>query len=200
MAEHWAYFGDEVDALAERRNLSREDAREALLDEVEGGLRQSEAKVWVAREVEGCWLCELVYDPAHDPPAFDPLSPGFWTTARNEEGAGRAEIVDRAHAVTMGGRQYRSIRLSPLGEEAGNHAVPVQQKEPRVRRGGPPLKFDWHAFYREIVAIAHFDGLPERDELTKHMKDFVASWSDGPADSTVREKMAEIYERLARGR
>jgi len=32
------------------------------------------------------------------------------------------------------------------------------------------------------------------------MKDFVASWSDGPADSTVREKMAEIYERLARGR
>jgi len=71
VAEHWAYFGDEVDALAERRNLSREDAREALLDEVEGGLRQSEAKVWVAREVEGCWLCELVYDPAHDPPAFE---------------------------------------------------------------------------------------------------------------------------------
>jgi hypothetical protein len=201
--EGWPYFGDEVGAL-EFHHPSREAALEVLLDQLERGLRQSEAKIWVAREAAGRWGPETVYEPAGDPHEYEPLSTGFWRAVFNDP---EAAIDDTAHAVTAGGHRYMPIRVSPLREAAlglpadpGNHAASVQQMERHANKGGRRPKFDWHEFYREIILIAHFDGLPEREELDRQMKMFVAGWSRVPADNTLREKMAAIYERLARGR
>jgi hypothetical protein len=198
--EGWPYFGDEARAFA---RVGR--GRAGFLDQLKTGLRHSEAKIWVAREVAGRWGPETVYEPAGDPHEYEPLSPGFWNAILNDP---KVAIDDAAHAITAGGYRYMPIRISPLRETAEHHAAPApppeaaaaQQTTPRSRRGGPPTKFDWHEFYREIIIIADFDGLPERDELTRHMKDFVAGWSEVPGDSTLREKMADIYARQARER
>lgn len=65
----------------------------------------------------------------------------------------------------------------------------------RKNRGGHPGKWDWDAFYREIIRIANIpDGLPERPKLMKHMLDWcVREWGDEPALSGVRERVSKLY-------
>jgi hypothetical protein len=186
-------FGDEVDAL-EFWHPSREAALEALLDQLERGLRQSEAKVWVAREVSGRWGHETVYEPAHDPPEYKPRSPRFWKAVLN---APQAVIDDKAHSVTMGGRQYRPIRVSPLGEAREQHAAAAQQKEPPARGGGRRPKSATTRCWVEIVRIANTpDGLPDRDALMERMQTFNAGLENSLDPSRIRTMLAAIYERL----
>jgi hypothetical protein len=42
------------------------------------------------------------------------------------------------------------------------------------------------------------DGLPERNELTKAMKEWCQSnWNTEPPDSLLREKIAKVYDALS---
>ena len=201
MPEGWSFFGDEIDAL-EFRHPSREAALEALLDQLERGLRQSQAKIWVAREVAGRWGSpETVYEPDGDPHEYKPLSPGFWNAVLNDP---KVVIDDTAHAVTAGGYRYTPIRVSPLGklsevseELEEDHAVSVQQTEPPVSKGGRPTKSSTVRCWVEIVRIANTpDGLPDRDALMEHMQTFNAGLEKSLDPSRIRTMLAAVYERL----
>jgi hypothetical protein len=60
--------------------------------------------------------------------------------------------------------------------------------------GGRPPKWDWVAFRREIVRIADsLDGLPPRNDLTKHMTDWcMDKWGDTPPDSEIRREIKDL--------
>jgi hypothetical protein len=189
-----------------RRQMAREiEARVATCGSLEGAraslVDDLAAKRWRS---EGIWLVGTLglgvgfkYAATRQPAKY---AWNFWALVRDGEIDGyRVEFPDNK-TVTAGPLGLTEIDVWSADEEHTAPAPPVQQTAPRRRRGGPPAKFDWHEFYREIITIAHLDGLPERDDLTQHMRDFVAGWSEVPGDSTLREKMAEIYERLARGR
>jgi hypothetical protein len=81
-----------------------------------------------------------------------------------------------------------STPIQPLGPEVGDS---------RRNRGGRPQKYDRMAFAREMIRVANgVDGLPERAELTRHMSDWCsAHWTEAPADSVVREWIAQLDPR-----
>ena len=67
-----------------------------------------------------------------------------------------------------------------------------------VDKGGRPAKFRWDEFWFEVCRIANTpDGLPDQREFNKHMLDWASKhWSDPPADSTIRNKISELYRAL----
>ncbi len=62
---------------------------------------------------------------------------------------------------------------------------------------GRPQKYDWDAFWREIVKVADMDGLPEtKAELVEHMSEWCEiAWGEEPASSVIREKIARLYNK-----
>jgi hypothetical protein len=83
-------------------------------------------------------------------------------------------------------------------------AVEVVQPEPNGRRRGAPLQYDWEAFHREVIRMAHTDpdGLPlEQKTLKDRMLAWcVAHWGKEPSDSLIRDKISAIYEILPAAR
>ena len=74
-----------------------------------------------------------------------------------------------------------------------NPSDPISAK--RRNLGGRPPKFEWDAFWRQVVKIANTpDGLPARTELQNIMMDWCAvQWGDTPADSMIRDKLGPLY-------
>jgi hypothetical protein len=75
-----------------------------------------------------------------------------------------------------------------------------QQARPSDRRGRP-RKWDWDAFYREIIRLANTpDGLPEKQsDLVQIMKEWCQEeWGDEPSDSLVRDHISKVYNDPAR--
>jgi len=69
------------------------------------------------------------------------------------------------------------------------------------RRGGRPPKYDWDAFWVEVVRIAAMEDLPQRldglgndtAKLTTIMKQWcVDTWGGEPDDSAIRRKLSKI--------
>ena len=93
------------------------------------------------------------------------------------------------------------LRLWPGHECSGVDVVvavaPAKavQRPQRVNRGGRPAAWDWDAFIREVVRLANsVDGLPSRADLQRHMLEWCElTWGKSPADSTVRDQIAQIY-------
>ena len=63
-------------------------------------------------------------------------------------------------------------------------------------RPGRKPKYDWDAFFAEIVVRADLDGLPDTQaELERTMADWcLDSWGEQPSESTIRSKVALIYK------
>lgn len=146
-------------------------------------------------------------DHAEEVPAHEWLDLEF---ARDEAG----QIVDDLCRTTDGRVMWKSARFSESDVAAGwpereaatsrteiTSSDSDQRREPRSR-GGRPRRYDWDAFYREIIRRANTpDGLPGRAELTTAMKQWCSEqWGAEPADSYLREHIGKIYDELDRTR
>ncbi|MCA3446544.1 MAG: hypothetical protein INF93_07485 [Rhodobacter sp.] len=65
---------------------------------------------------------------------------------------------------------------------------------------GPERKYDWDAFYVELIKRVHFQGVPEKQaELVEEMTEWFGRRSDtgdGPDSSTVRKRVAPVWRML----
>jgi hypothetical protein len=93
-----------------------------------------------------------------------------------------AEVVPDAPTITVRPQRSKATTSPP---------------EPAARnRGGRPPKYDWDAFWVEIVRRANTpDGLPEdRRELQRGMLDWCAeTWGDAPEESEIRKRIGMLY-------
>jgi hypothetical protein len=78
---------------------------------------------------------------------------------------------------------------------------PITFKPARRRRGGAPPRYDWDAFWAEVVRYAIRNGLhPDgRRGLQQHLEDWTAErWDPPPEASTLRRRMMRLYGKLGR--
>jgi hypothetical protein len=70
----------------------------------------------------------------------------------------------------------------------------LQQTHSQIRKGRP-MKYDWSAFYAEIIVRADLDGLPDTQaELERAMSEWCLDvWGESPGESTMRERLALVY-------
>jgi hypothetical protein len=92
--------------------------------------------------------------------------------------------------------QFQRSLLDIVQNEIRNALPPP--RDLLKHRGGRPSRFDWDLFWIEITRYADTDGLPVRAKLHRHMMNYCAErWGDdAPSDSTVRERLARLYEIL----
>jgi hypothetical protein len=95
---------------------------------------------------------------------------------------------------------YHEPRLA-RPESAAPPPGPVEKASvayPRQKhKGGRPAKYDWEAFYIEVIRIADLDGVPPRHDLAKQMQQWTEDiWGEQPSPTVIREKLAKIYARV----
>lgn len=83
-----------------------------------------------------------------------------------------------------------------IGEDEGDSS----NTDPVKKSGGRKPQYDWEAFYVEIAVKADLDSLPETQaELEKAMASWcLDNWEKRPAESTIRSKIAPIYQHSRR--
>lgn len=103
--------------------------------------------------------------------------------------------VDFANSQILRNQRVFAAWVSP--RELERAEIPERPRQ-TVDRGGRPAKFRWDEFWFEVCRIANTpDGLPDQREFNKHMLNWASQhWSDPPADSTIRNKIAELYREL----
>ena len=86
-----------------------------------------------------------------------------------------------------------------LSIEGRQNQTPEVSPQQNGRRGATP-KYDWDAFFQEIVVIADLDSLPMyQAELEKHMAQWCReNWGAEPSESTIRGKVSPIYKHSRR--
>ena len=130
-------------------------------------------KVWleglrISKEDFGCWCDER-----------GSSRPRFWF--EKEDG------ISTAATETEAGGQPPSEAETPKATIT----------KPRPKRGRRE-KYDWQSFDAQVVAIAHYDGLPDTQaELEKKMLQWCEdTWGHQPGISTVRDRLGPLYRRL----
>ena len=103
--------------------------------------------------------------------------------------------VDFANSQIHRNQRVFAAWVSPRELEGAEIPEPPR---PTVDRGGRPAKFRWDEFWFEVCRIANtLDGLPDQREFNKQMLNWASQhWSNPPADSTIRNKIAELYREL----
>ena len=68
-------------------------------------------------------------------------------------------------------------------------------------KGGRPLKYDWDALGIEIIRTAALDGLPnsQAELIEKLLQWCENNWEEQPADSSVKSRVSNIYNKLGLG-
>jgi len=67
---------------------------------------------------------------------------------------------------------------------------------PSKNRGGRQEKFDWDAFWVEVVRFVDLHGLApdDRGNCQKHMESWTATnWKEAPGKSTIRDKLLKLF-------
>ena len=76
----------------------------------------------------------------------------------------------------------------------------VEAQGPAGRKGGRPAKFDWDAFYVELIGRIHDEGAPkEQAELIGYMAEWCQNqWGVDkvPSNTTLKDKISPVYRRL----
>jgi hypothetical protein len=80
------------------------------------------------------------------------------------------------------------------GSVGGSGEAPKIAKNP----GGRPRKYNWDDFYIELIRLANNpDGLPERDELNRHMNDWCANnFVKQPEGSQIRNRLYGVLKAI----
>jgi hypothetical protein len=95
-----------------------------------------------------------------------------------------------------------SVKRNDLKAFANSKQVqPVFLFDTLMPKGGRPLKYDWDALGIEIIRIADLDGLPNSQaELIEQLLQWCENnWEEQPADSSVKSRVSDIYNKLGRG-
>jgi hypothetical protein len=88
-----------------------------------------------------------------------------------------------------------------LPSEAESGGVEPRSPTPK-NQGGRPLEHDWNGMTIEIIRIAHYDSLPEKQsELVNQLLQwFQDNYSNEPAQSSVKDRVSKIYKGLGLSR
>jgi hypothetical protein len=121
-----------------------------------------------------------------------PIPPPVWRDA--------AVDLERGELRTGDHRTYIKIEINDADLQfwlkESSTAQESTKGAPAERRGagGAPRRYNWDLFYIEIIRIAHLDGLPPREELTKRMAQWCSdNFPSSPSDSVLRERIHDIY-------
>jgi len=90
-------------------------------------------------------------------------------------------------------------KLAIAKAEEKSVSTPLEAPPPSTSNGRPP-KYDWDAFWRQVVVAAlHPDGLPEvQADLVKQMLEWCTlTWDREPGESTIKDKLSPLYARQA---
>ncbi|MDJ0944575.1 MAG: hypothetical protein QNJ30_14010 [Kiloniellales bacterium] len=142
----------------------------------------------------------------------------FWTSALRPRTA-TAKV--RIGAALEGTPMYRNgpilVKASEIQEAAAGYAKKRRQNTPeqsapsanqgaedlpKGHSSGRPRKYDWDAFYREVIRIANLpDGLPATQaELDRTMAEwFQRTYGQEPSESVLKERVRNIYRHLKEG-
>lgn len=92
--------------------------------------------------------------------------------------------------------------LGNSGQQSARSGQSNEELKPISKnRGGRPRKYDWDAFYTEVIRLANTpDGLPdERSELNQHMKDWCATnFLTQPDELDIRNRIRQILEKIGK--
>ena len=90
------------------------------------------------------------------------------------------------------------VETAEILHDAANQTTSLKQSS----RRGRPTKYDWPEFYAEVIVRADLDGLPQTQaELERAMTDWCSeNWGEPPGESTIREKLAPIYNHKRKAR
>lgn len=108
-------------------------------------------------------------------------------------GAGGFEIaVEREDLVVLQEEVERFEKARGLGTASQHPASGI------VTVRGPPVRYDWEEFWKEVGYIVYADGLPPTlADLVKRMQDwFAMRGQDAPDDSTLKKKLRPHFHRL----
>jgi hypothetical protein len=115
---------------------------------------------------------------------------------------GKSKVGSRTGHVLLS-REHLDAAIK--GEEATEHGEPIDEQDPPpVEKSRPPpkrgrrQKYDWESFDRQVIIIAHYDGLPKTQaELEKKILQWCENtWERQPGVSTVRERLGPLYRKL----
>jgi hypothetical protein len=101
------------------------------------------------------------------------------------KGGGIVELED--------GTQLYNTRVMPPGTD-----VKSEIQATRDTRGAK-RKYDWDAVYRELIRLANTpDGLPERAEVTRHIKAWFGTRDVYPSDTAIDEFVRKVFAAIVR--
>ena len=109
-----------------------------------------------------------------------------------------AEVLPEDYGVGCSPPGIRNTILAQLLLPEAEARDWIRRQAKAKRPPGRPQKYDWHAFWREIVMVANgLDGLPETQaELAKHMLEWCqTNWEEEPTSSVIREHIAPLYNK-----
>ena len=109
------------------------------------------------------------------------------------------ELALVPHQDYAPGKPIRGVRdtiLATLLLTSNDALEWAERRHPQKRRVGPPVKYDWDSFLRQVVLIANtLDGLPDtQSELEKTMQSWcVMNWEGCPSITQIRTKISPLY-------
>ena len=93
--------------------------------------------------------------------------------------------------------------LKPLApDDAEQPAAVARDVRQPTSPPGRPRRYDWDAFLCQVALLANdLDGLPETQaELERDMAAWcLDQWGTEPGESTIRRKIAPIYQQMKKG-
>ncbi|WP_146201963.1 hypothetical protein [Teichococcus aestuarii] len=107
-----------------------------------------------------------------------------------------AENLPEPPTIVPQDRKALSVASSAQTKSSPEASASAEPSAATVPKGGRPAKWDWDAFWVEVVRLANTpDGLPETQaELHRIMMDWcMNSWNNTPADSEIRKRLSRVY-------
>ena len=160
-------------------------------------------KTGILRAEGGLWDLRMPRFKLENP--CTEIEPKYWEW-RNVEWDVSVLSID-----SLGGRGFTDKEFTEITVPAAAllKAFPSEKKplaleapsQESSRRGRPP-KFNWPAFYVEIVVRADLDCLPDTQaELERAMADWCSlTWGEVPGESTLRQVLSPIYSHPRKAR
>jgi hypothetical protein len=111
----------------------------------------------------------------------------------------RAALVDFARGKKQSPKfLFDTVLPGPAQQADGPEPTAVT---PQKNKGGRPPSHDWNACMGEIVRLADFDGLPPKNELVEHLREwFGREYDREPATSEIYLRVKPICDYMDKAR
>jgi hypothetical protein len=185
----WVWLSDLLRVVKDELNISPSTAASPLRQGMETNDIAADIPGWV--DPGGMAYCVII-DRLDTPPR---ISPAGWVHVDFELGTLASQRIRVNWADVLRTLTPRSEPSSSGPQSRPVEEVPLQQT-PGVRSSGRPPRHDWQAFWIEVVYWVDLNGLqPEhRQDLQRHMVEFLAGQEHPPDDATIRSKLKDLYD------